>query len=233
MINNVEPIKNTSDIKKIIQYFKKRDFKYCVIFVIGIYSGLRISDILNLNISDVENITEIEIKEKKTGKYKRFPLNAQCQNCTKQWLTIRKKQWAYDKKEPLFIGKKHCRMERTQVFRMIKEACKQCNIEGNFGTHTMRKTFGYHHYHQFHDIVILQKIFNHSAPSITLRYIGIEQEEINQSYADFNYEYQNKFSIKDQHNIVQFLIDYLASGGNKHKEFAELALANVSERKER
>ena len=49
----------------------------------------------------------------------------------------------------------------------------------------MRKTFGYHHYKQFKDAVILQKIFSHSTPQITLRYIGIEQDQIDYSYSDF------------------------------------------------
>ena len=49
----------------------------------------------------------------------------------------------------------------------------------------MRKTFGYHHYKQFKDVVILQKIFNHSSPQITLRYIGIEQDQIDYSYSNF------------------------------------------------
>ena len=49
----------------------------------------------------------------------------------------------------------------------------------------MRKTFGYHHYKQYKDVVILQKIFNHSSQSITLRYIGIEQDDIDMSYQNF------------------------------------------------
>ena len=46
----------------------------------------------------------------------------------------------------------------------------------------MRKTFGYHHYQKFKDIAMLQKIFNHSTPQVTLRYIGIDQDQIDYSY---------------------------------------------------
>ena len=55
----------------------------------------------------------------------------------------------------------------------------------NVGTHTMRKTFGYHHYQQFKDVAILQYILNHSSPSITLRYIGIEQDNIEATLQEF------------------------------------------------
>lgn len=53
------------------------------------------------------------------------------------------------------------------------------------GTHTMRKTFGYHHYKQNKDVAMLQMIFNHSNPRTTLRYIGIAQDEIEESYKNF------------------------------------------------
>jgi len=49
----------------------------------------------------------------------------------------------------------------------------------------MRKRFGYHHYKQFKDVVILQEIFNHAAPSVTRRNIGIRQDEINISLNQF------------------------------------------------
>ena len=68
---------------------------------------------------------------------------------------------------------------------MIKNACEEVGLEEKIGTHSMRKTFGYHHYQQFKDIVILQKIFNHSSPQITLRYIGVEQDQIDDSYNNF------------------------------------------------
>lgn len=229
MINYVEPIRKISDIKKIIEYLRKRKFMYMVIFQIGIYSGLRISDILGLNISDVENKEEIEIQEKKTGKYKKFPINKDLQKLIKQWLKIRKINYSISKGEPLFIGKKHCRLDKSQVYREIKKACEACRLRGNYGTHTMRKTFGYHHYQKFKDIAMLQKIFNHSAPQITLRYIGLEQEEINQSYRSFDYDYEIKEPENKQDlsvGIIKFLKDYLNNGGQKHREFAELALAS-------
>ena len=59
-------------------------------------------------------------------------------------------------------------------------------VEGAIGMHTLRKTFGYWAYKQGIDIILLMKIFNHSSPSITLRYIGITQEDINNVYISLN-----------------------------------------------
>lgn len=190
----VQPIKNEEDIRKIIEYLEKyKPLKYSIIFKLGIYSGLRVSDIVGLDIEDVKGKTHIEIFEQKTGKYKKFPVKEDLQADIEKYLKLREKEWSIDDFNPLFIGRKHCRLDRSQVYRVIVQACNVCNVTGNFGTHTMRKTFGYHHYKQFKDIALLQKIFNHSAPDITLRYIGIEQDKIDQSYSEFSYNFdENK-----------------------------------------
>ncbi|QBX23344.1 integrase [Streptococcus phage Javan126] len=50
----------------------------------------------------------------------------------------------------------------------------------------MRKSFGYHMYQKTQDIAMLMEMFNHSSPDITLRYIGINQERIDDAVADFS-----------------------------------------------
>ena len=145
----------------------------------GTNCGLRISDILALNVKDVKNKNYIELIEKKTGKYKKFPLNAKLKPILKEFTKNRKEN------EPLFTTKYNNRLERFAAYQIIKDACRQAGLEEHVGTHTMRKTFGYHYYQKYKDVVMLQKIFNHSNPQITLRYIGIEQDKIYESYIDF------------------------------------------------
>lgn len=84
--------------------------------------------------------------------------------------------------QPLFYTQKHCRLDRAQAYRILNKAAQAVGVKERIGTHTLRKTFGYHHYKKYNDIVLLQKIFNHSSPSVTLRYIGIEQYTIDESY---------------------------------------------------
>ena len=179
MKNIVEPIRDRRKVYAVENYLAKKCERNRILFTLGINSGLRVSDILKLNVSDVKSKTHIELKEKKTGKYKKFPINNK--------LKILLKGFTKDRcdNEPLFLSQKGYRMERSQVYRMLNHACKAVGISENIGTHTMRKTFGYHHYKQFKDVAILQQIFNHSSPQITLRYIGISQDEIDKSYRQF------------------------------------------------
>ena len=178
-MGTVEPIRELKNVRKIERLLARHSERDLLLFTLGINCGLRISDILTLDVSDVKNKNYIQVVEKKTGKFKKFPINSKLKPMFEKFTKNRLDE------EPLFLSKFGNRMERTAAYRIINLACKKIGIEGLIGTHTLRKTFGYHHYQKFKDVVILQKIFNHSSPFITLRYIGIEQDEIFQSYENF------------------------------------------------
>ena len=177
-MNTVEPIRNKKTLNKIKEILSKnkRDF---LIFSVGTNCGLRISDILALNVKVVRDKNHIDIIEKKTKKAKKIPVNEKLKPVIEEFIKGRKDD------EPLFLSYLNNRMERTQCYRIINHACKLAGVDYKIGTHTLRKTFGYHHYKKFKDVAILQKIFNHSAPDITLRYIGIDQDTIDKSYKSF------------------------------------------------
>jgi len=75
---------------------------------------------------------------------------------------------------------------RETAWRIINEAARACGVEGPIGTHTMRKTFGYHFYQRTKDVAMLQEIFGHSAPAITLRYIGINDDIVDKVLESFS-----------------------------------------------
>ena len=172
----VEPIRKKTDIKKVEAELLKQGMRNLLFFDIGINCGLRISDILALNVGDVKNKDYIRLVEQKTGKYRKIPINSKLKALFELYTTGK------NDNEPLFVTKYKNRLERVAAYRIVKQACVAAGLDCKIGTHTLRKTFGYHHYKLFKDVVMLQKIFNHSAPQITLRYIGIEQEAIDRSY---------------------------------------------------
>lgn len=175
----VEPIRSITDLKKVESVLAKQSQRNLLFFTIGTNCGLRISDILALNVGDVRGKTHIQIIEKKTGKFKKFPINAKLKPMFEKYTKNRKAD------EPLFKTIFQNRLERVAAYYIIRNACKEAGLQERVGTHTMRKTFGYHHYQKFKDVAMLQKIFNHSSPQITLRYIGIEQDQIDESYSNF------------------------------------------------
>lgn len=174
-----EPIKSKKDIKAVEQCLKEHNERDYVLWVLGVNSGLRVSDIVGLNVSDVVDKTHITIIEKKTQKRKSFYINDKLKRVLKPFIKDR------DFDEPLFLGRQGKRLNQRQVYRFLIATCQALGIKAKVSTHTMRRTFGYHHYQQYKDAVILQKIFNHSSQRITLMYIGVEQDEIDLSYKNF------------------------------------------------
>lgn len=169
----VQPIRDKNKIKQMIKVLSEYSQRDCMLFIMGINSGLRISDILARKVKDVKNKTHIHIMEKKTKKYKRFYLNTDLREALKKYIESLK----LSEDDYLFQSRKgdNKPISRIQAYRILNKAAKEVGLK-EIGTHTMRKTFGYWHYKKYKDVAMLQKIFNHSAPSITLAYIGITDE---------------------------------------------------------
>lgn len=172
-------MEDLNHLHKLENYLSKRSQRDVLLLTIGTNCGLRISDIVALNVGDVRNKSHIQIIEKKTGKFKKFPINSKLKPMFNNFTKGKRSD------EALFKTRFNNRMDRFTAYRILKAACKQIGLQEKVRTHTMRKTFGYHHYQKFKDVAILQKIFNHSSPQITLRHIGIEQDQIDASYTNF------------------------------------------------
>lgn len=179
-MNFVEPIRDSNKVRELANYLRKYSERNYIMFVIGINSGLRISDILKLRVRDVKGKEQVSIREKKTGKQRIFPMTP--------ILKRELKNFCLDKDSDEFLIKSqqgyNKAISRERAYMILRDAGETLGLY-NLGTHTLRKTFGYHFYMQYKDIVTLQKIFNHADPSITLHYIGIEQSHINRKIKAF------------------------------------------------
>ena len=179
----VRPITDTNKIKQIEQILKSTNLRNYIMFELGIYSGLRISDILKLKVKDVRDKTHFILRETKTGKHQTIKIHAKLKYELDQY-TIRMNDEEYLIQSQKGYNKP---INRTQAWDILNKVAKQVGIKDQIGTHSLRKTYGYHHYKQFKDVATLQNIFNHSSPSITLRYIGITQEHIDEMMDCFSY----------------------------------------------
>lgn len=180
-MNYVEPIRDKDKIREIQVYLKDRDEKYFIMFIVGMYSGLRISDILKLKVKDVKDRLNITLRETKTSKQRIIEINKVLKKELK-WYCADKGEEDYLVPSREGFNKP---ITRDMAYKVLREAGKTFGIE-NIGTHSLRKTFGFHFYQQTKDIVVLQQLFNHASPSITLRYIGIQQDSINNALRSFN-----------------------------------------------
>lgn len=170
-LNTVEPIRDMDVVLDVADYLKARNERDYVLFMFGVYTGLRISDILKFRVRDVKDKDAVYIREKKTGKEKRFPINAELKPIIENYIRG-KKDFEFLFRSPNMQNKA---ISRQQAYNILAGAGKAFGIS-SIGTHTLRKTFGYHMYQQTHDAVTIKEILNHADISVTLRYIGINQD---------------------------------------------------------
>lgn len=169
-MNTVEPIRDINKVWDIADYLKEGNERDYVMFLFGIYVGLRISDILKLQVRDVKDRNHVIIREMKTKKEKAFPINDELRPILKHYI---KEKAEYDWLFPSRNGNKP--ITRQRAYQILSDAGRKFGLEA-IGTHTLRKTFGYHFYQQTKDIATLKEILNHSDISVTFRYIGITQD---------------------------------------------------------
>lgn len=174
----MQPIRNIEKVNDIYDYLNEQNPRNGLLFAFGIYTGLRISDILAIKVRQVRNEKYLSIREKKTGKEKNIPINKFLQKCINEYI-VGLKNYEY-----VFYGtKKTVPMSRQQAYNILSSAAKKFGVP-SVGTHTLRKTFGYHMYQKTHDVAMLMDIFNHTDPSTTLRYIGVNQDTKDKLYMD-------------------------------------------------
>lgn len=178
-MNFVQPIRDPNLINEIKKYLQETNERDYVLFVTGINTGLRISDIIPLKVIHVKG-THILLREKKTQKQKLIVLNPTLKRELKRYTEGK----ADD--EYLFPSRQRDKnglrrpISREMAYKILNKVAKHFNLE-QIGTHTLRKTFGYHLYKQERSTAMLMDIFNHSEESITLRYIGVNQDTIDQA----------------------------------------------------
>lgn len=175
----VQPIRQMADIQSIKKLLaaKPRDL---LLFTLGINNGIRTGDLLKLKISDVKSVKPgqtIQIRESKTGKLNSIYINREVYKALRGHLEASDHldddylfQSTKGRQKPLTI---------MTVNRMIKSWCRVINLPGNYGAHSLRKTFGYIQRTHFGvGFELICKRFNHSSPSVTMRYLGIEDKEV-------------------------------------------------------
>lgn len=177
---SVEPIRDVAKVMEIQRRLLKaagseRGRRRYMLFICGVYLGLRISDLLRLTVGALR-ADKLAMREKKTRKHTELPIADIIRRAVRDLYPD-----AQDD-ELIFRSKKRAKdggpkaISRRQAYNDIKDIARAAGLNYPIGCHTLRKTFGYHQYKMDGDIAFLQDWFNHSSPTITLRYIGIDQD---------------------------------------------------------
>jgi site-specific recombinase XerD len=197
----VEPIRDIRIIRSMRAYLREQNLRNELLFILGINVGLRISDILKLTFNDVINFKKMSAKEyvviteTKTSKTKKFYLGSIVSRLIEEYADTLEEVLPHmylfcsRRAENKPISRQHAWYILNYAAEMIGLVARDATgkiILGEIGTHTMRKTFGYHAYTSGTTIELLMDIFNHSSKTQTLRYIGITEDQKKDVYMQSN-----------------------------------------------
>lgn len=173
----VQPIREDMWVDEFIRYFEQTSPRNHLLFLMGIYTGFRISDLLKLRVRDVIDTTHIVITEQKTGKTRRVVIHDRLQLPLRRYVENKARtDYLFESRQRSKSGKRKP-LDRSTVDKFLKQAARDLGYKGSIATHSMRKTFGYRYYKASGgDIAALMKFYNHSSPEITIRYVGLEQD---------------------------------------------------------
>ena len=174
----VDPIRNLKDINAISKLTMDNPRDH-LLFLMGINNGLRVCDLIRLKVKDVRGLKvgdTLTIKESKTGKENILLINKTVYKALKGYLDSVQP----DDKDYLFPSRKgNSHIQSQAVSKLVKRWTKAINLKGNYGCHSLRKTFGFIQRTQFGvGFEILCKRYNHSSPTVTMRYLGIQDKEV-------------------------------------------------------
>ena len=191
-MSTTKPIRKREDIEALKNYFlyTKHNMRNYIMVCLGINSALRISDLLSLTWGDVYSFANgrfrnhVSVTERKTGKGRRIALN----KSMKKALELYKKSLPEVAEETFIFpgrgGKKP--LSRCQAYRILRAAGRALHFETGLSCHSLRKTFGYHAWKMGVQPAMLMQVFNHSSYQVTRRYLGIEQDDIDQVFLMIN-----------------------------------------------
>lgn len=185
----VEPIRKVKDISAIKQLLGGRP-RDLAIFVLGINTNLRAGDLTRLTIGQVRELApldDLEIREQKTGKLRRVTLNRAAVDAIAAAIASypeHRRGDAYPVLQSERVPGGGMLMV-SSVHRLVKSWCAAINLRGNYGSHTLRKTWGYHQRVTYGvGIAELMVAFNHSTQRQTLVYLCVQPEEVKSVFAN-------------------------------------------------
>ena len=185
-MNTVSPIRDEELLRRCFDIAREHDRmrrrgEICweLLLGLGFASSLRISDIANLRVRDLMGKSRVQIRAKKTGKEANIYVNHEAMRKIQRMIAGRgKDEYVFQSRQRDPVTHEYRPITRQRAWQIMNRIAEKAGVQDKIGCHTLRKTYGYMHYKKYGDVAELQKILNHSAPSVTLRYIGIEQERI-------------------------------------------------------
>ncbi|XID91048.1 tyrosine-type recombinase/integrase [Paenibacillaceae bacterium WGS1546] len=176
-MKTVQPIRDDRIVEGMKQYFRMRSMRNYLFFCIGIYSGLRVSDLLTIRVGETRQ-SHISRLERKNRNSKRFVIHPAYRDELELYIADKEDhEFLFASRQRKAISRLEDQpIDRSTAYRFLNEAAEHFGLS-EIGNHTLRKTWGYRLYMQDEtNLALLMEAFGHTDMRVTLRYIGITQD---------------------------------------------------------
>ncbi len=186
-MNKVQPIRDRARTHQMIERAKKHDMQHGgelsweLLLLVGFNTGLRISDILELTVGDIQRGAEIRPKKtrKRTDAAVPFEMRYEVKERVKVLLCGRDPaEMAFPSRQRRGGSDEKQAITRQRAYQIVKGLARVCGVKEAVGTHTLRKTYAYHAYQQKKDVEALRQLLGQKNEQSTLHYIGITEDNL-------------------------------------------------------
>ena len=162
------------------------NYKYCLLITIGVFTGLRISDLLQLRYSQFEDSEYLTVVEQKTKKTRKIKINPDLKTSV---MRLKDLSGVVDSDWSIFMNRYGTKpIDKSWINVNLKKIFNQYGIEceGNISSHLFRKTLGNRvlklNNYSNESVILLMELFGHSSVTITKKYLGIREREVMSVY---------------------------------------------------
>lgn len=180
----VEPIRSKKAIANIKAILAAKPRDLCL-FTVGINTAYRANELLSLRIDQVKGLKagdQLTVKQSKNHKYRTVTLNRTATAVVAAFLENDPRLREKTGGSPLFYSERRAALTVSTVSNQVKSWCAAVGLKGNYGSHTLRKTWGYWQYQRGVQIPLLMVAYGHASQQQTLDYLCIQHEDIQKIY---------------------------------------------------
>ena len=185
-IRKLPEVLSIEDIEKMINAYKHDDFlnsRNKTIIDVLYSTGCRVSELCNINLSDLD-LVDNSLKLKGKGSKQRIvPIGSELKLNLLKYLKIRE-NFINSKGEPLFLTKSRNSLDRTAVFRIIKNTALKASLDTNIHPHTLRHSAATHMLEGGCDLRTVQEFLGHSSVSTTQIYTKVTKEFLEEAFLE-------------------------------------------------
>ena len=185
-IRKLPEVLSVEDIEKMINAYKHDDFlnsRNKTIIDLLYSTGCRVSELCNINLSDLD-LVDNSLKLKGKGSKQRIvPIGSELKVNLLKYLKIRE-NFINSKGEPLFLTKSRNNLDRTAVFRIIKSTALKASLDTNIHPHTLRHSAATHMLEGGCDLRTVQEFLGHSSVSTTQIYTKVTKEFLEEAFLE-------------------------------------------------